>query len=109
MNDRLLHYHQPSTPRPQGFSRYGTVAATAAVVGVLLYTVATLSRNTRGLEPLEPLVFACIAFCAGVAFFGFLLAAMDRRNWRTLMWIGIGVVSLAVAGFVGITNGFLRF
>jgi hypothetical protein len=109
VDDRLLDYEQPSTPRPPGFSRYGTVGAAAAGVGIVLAVFASLSRFTGRLEPLEPLVFVCIVFCAGVAVFGFLLAAMDRRNWRTLMWVGIGVVSLAIAGYVGVTNGYLRF
>jgi len=109
VDDRLLHYQQPTTPRAQGFSRYGTVGASAAAAGIILVGFASLTRFHGRLEPLEPLVFACIVFCAGVAVFGFLLAAMDRRNWRTLMWIGIAIASLGAAGFIGVTNGFLPF
>ena len=105
MDDRLLHYQQPTTPSTGGFSGYGILAFVAAVVGL---SVMALAGAHRLPDSLEPLVIACVAFCAGVTFFGILLAAMDRRNWRTLMWLGIAVGGAASLLFVAVTGGYIR-
>jgi len=108
VDDRLLRYQEPSTPPPHtGFSRYGMVATAAAVIAVSL--VGYLGTRQRVPETLAFLILGFIAFCAGVAFFGCILAAMDRRNWRTLMWLGFSIAAAAVLVFGASTAGYFHF
>ena len=106
MDDRLLHYHEPSTPpQGRGFSRYGTTATCAALVGAAL---GVLTLAYRLPQALDPLIAGCVIFCAGVAVVGWILAAIDRANWRPLFWVAVVVAAIGIFAF-GVSTGFIRF
>ena len=106
MDDRLLRYHEPSTPaRAPGFSRYGITATSAALFGVVLCVLAFFRRLPNALVPL---VAGCVAFCGAVAVFGWLLAAMDRRNWRLIFWGAVVAAAIGIFAF-GVSAGFIHF
>ena len=112
MDDRLLRYHEPSTPaRAPGFSRYGITATSAALFGVVLCVLAFFRRLPNALDPL---VAGCVAFCGAVAVFGWLLAAQvgtlapPVREQLLIFWGAVVAAAIGIFAF-GVSAGFIHF